>query len=293
MGDGSAHCGADEREVMLTQDFFVGVTEVTNKQYRSLVQWAYDQGYVTATELAVYDALGSSLELLNLDDELDCEITFDPVTETFGLKEARRALQDAYPGGYDPTHHPVKEVTWYGAASYCDWLSLAEGFSMAYDHGTWSCGPGGNAYEASGYRLPTDAEWEYVAQYEDERMYPWGDEEPTCSFTNFRHYSDEMCVGWTSPVGTYPSGAQPNLSAPIYDLAGNLFEWCNDWWECSLGTQSAIDPVGPQSGSGRVRRGGRFSAWPSGLPVAARSRGAFPGLGDNGVGFRVVRSAIP
>ncbi len=117
------------------------------------------------------DALGLSQEvLLYVNDEAYGEITFDPGTQTFGLRQADYALGFAYPLGYDPSDHPVKEVTWYGAASHCDWLSLSEGLPMAYSHVNWSCGPGGYPYEATGYRLPTDAEWEYAAQWNDERF---------------------------------------------------------------------------------------------------------------------------
>ena len=255
MGDGVAYCGEDEHQVTLTRDFYLGQCEVTNQEYMDAVQWAYDNGYVTATTSSVQDNLdGSTVELLDLNDE-DCEIQFDGAG-TFHLRESPSSrAQDVYPAGYDPADHPVKEVTWYGAARYCDWLSLQAGLPRAYEHiGDWSCN-GGDPYAAEGYRLPTDAEWEYAAQYDDERIYPWGDDSPDCSRANFYHVG--YCVGWTSPVGSHPDA--PEVLG-LSDAAGNAWEWCNDWWRCDLGTAPVTDPVGPGSGDYRVLRGG---AWDS------------------------------
>ena len=283
MGDGVASCGQEEHQVTLTRDFWLGQYEVTNQEYRAWVQWAYDRGYVTATSSSVRDNLdGSNVELVDLDDG-DCELAFSG--GAFSLREAGFALRHAYPEGYDPADHPVKEVTWYGAAAFCDWLSLSEGLSRAYDHREWVCG-GGNPYSAEGYRLPTDAEWEYAAQWNDERIYPWGDEIPQrCAHANFR-----VCVGWSSPVGSYPVGVQPNLSAPIYDLSGNVKERVNDWWQCDLGTSPEIDPVGPPSGSYQVvTRDGFWESLASDLRASYRNSGG-PHTSYPGIGFRPARS---
>ena len=109
MGDGVASCGEDERDVTLTRDFNLGKHEVTNQEYMEAVQWAYDNGYVTATTSTVQDNLDGSTEaLLNLDSQY-CEIQFDDGTESFYLRESPSSnAQNAYPGGYDPSDHPVK-----------------------------------------------------------------------------------------------------------------------------------------------------------------------------------------
>ena len=272
MGDGVADCGTSEREVALTRDFWIGQYEVANQEYLDLLQWAYERGYVTATSSSVRDNLdGSTEELVDLDG-IGCEIAFSG--GVFSLRDSGH--------GINPDH-PMKEVTWYGAVAYCDWLSLSEGLSRAYDHSTWTCG-GGDPYSAEGYRLPTDAEWEYAAQWNDERIYPWGDESPTCSLAN-----SSGCVGWTSPVGSYPAGAQPNLSDPIYDLSGNDWEWANDWYTCDLGTSPEIDPPGPESGSVRIfRGGGPFS--PDSYLRASSRHGPPPDYSDGDTGFRPART---
>ncbi|MBD3349498.1 MAG: SUMF1/EgtB/PvdO family nonheme iron enzyme [Candidatus Eisenbacteria bacterium] len=293
MGDGVADCGVDEREVTLTNDFYLGQHEVTNQEYMEAVQWAYDNGYVTATTSSVRDAMdGSTVQLLDLDDS-DCEIQFNSGTGTFYLRESpSNYAQNAYPGGYDASDHPVKEVTWYGAARYCDWLSLMQDppLSRAYQHsGGWLCN-GHDPYGAEGYRLPTDAEWEYAAQYNDDRIYPWGDEAPDCSRANFYDYygSGDCCVGWTSPVGSYPDAP---AALGLSDMAGNVWEWCNDWHECDLGTGSETNPAGEESGPYRVFRGGSWTYTDYYLRCASRITPP-PGPGSHG-GFRVARTVDP
>ncbi len=275
MGDGAALSGRGERNVTLTRDFYLGQYEVTNQEYLDAVQWAHDHDYVTATASSVLDNLdGSTEELLDLDG--DCEIAFSG--GVFSLRDA------GY--GINPDH-PVVEVTWYGAVRYCDWLSLQEDppFDRAYEHSEdWSCN-GGDPYGAEGYRLPTEAEWEYAAQHDDDRTYPWGSEPPTCGLANY-----ESCVDWTSPVGSYPAG---NSALGFSDLAGNVFEWCNDWWVTDLGIASATDPVGPASGPYRLVRGGSWFTDAAHMRCAYRG-GDYPDAsGDYGVGFRVARTVDP
>jgi formylglycine-generating enzyme required for sulfatase activity len=274
MGDGVAECGEDKHTVTLTSDFYVGKHEVTNQEYMEALQWAYDHGYVSATASSVRDSLdGSGRELLDLDDLYagECEIAFD--NGIFSLRDAGHGVN---------SDHPVKEVTWYGAVRYCDWLSLQEDLARAYEHGgDWSCN-GGDPCAAEGYRLLTDAEWEYAAQYDDERVYPWGDGAPNHSRANYG--SD---LGWTTAVGSYPD-APADLG--LSDMAGNVWEWCNDWWECDLGTAAQQDPAGPPTGDERVLRG---SSWarPDVKELRCAHRGCtFPSSSSPTIGFRVART---
>jgi len=291
MGDGVAYCGGDQRQVTLTRSFYLGQHEVTNQEYLEAVQWAYDHGYVTATTTSVTDNLdGSTQELLDLDD-VDCEMQFDGAGSFYLRESPSSYAQSAYPEGYDPADHPVKEVTWYGAVRYCDWLSLQAGLLRAYQHsGDWACN-GHDPYGAQGYRLPTDAEWEYAARWDDERIYPWGNEAPDCSRANFYNYWN-YCVGWTSPVGSYPDAP---ATLGLSDMAGNVWEWCNDWHVCSLGTTPATDPAGPSSGTYRVLRGGSwYYVSESGLSLRCAYRNFNnPSSSAYSVGFRASRTIVP
>jgi len=277
MGDGLAYCGEQEHPVALTRSFYLGQHEVTNQEYLEAVQWAYDHGYVTATAASVRDNLDGSIEeLLDLDSGYS-EIAFSG--GVFSLRDAGH--------GVNP-EHPVKEVTWYGAVRYCDWLSLQAGLPRAYQHtGNWACN-GGDPYGAQGYRLPTDAEWEYAAQWDDERIYPWGNEGPDCSRANF-HPSTGYCVGWTSPVGSYPNAP---AALGLSDMAGNVWEWCNDWHVCNLGTVPVTDPTGPGSGTYRVLRGGSWHDNVNYLRCANRY-GYYPYYSNILIGFRAARTITP
>jgi formylglycine-generating enzyme required for sulfatase activity len=269
---GQAGVESPEHEVTLTRDFELSQTEITNAQYMAALQWAYDNGYVTASSSTV-EAHGQ--ELLDLDDSY-CEISFSG-----GIFSLDQVVQGNY-GGESSADHPVKEVSWYGAACYCDWLSLMNSLP-AYYNGQWNQTPNPNdPYDASGYRLPTEAEWEFAAQYDDERTYPWGNSTPTsCVHANY-----SSCVGWTAPVGSYPAG---DSELGLHDMAGNVYEWCNDWY-ADYSAGSVADPPGPNSGSNRVIRGGGWYSSAAYLRCAYRYSDP-PSYAYSNVGFRLCRTA--
>ena len=288
MGDGEALCGWQEREVTLTRGFWIGRTEVTNADYRDRLQWAWDNGLVAADPQGVWTHRGDLL--VDLDDD-DSELVFDG--DVFTIRQSPYALAHAYPDGYDATHHPVKEISWYGAATYCNWRSRQETLPAAYDEDTWSCGPGGDPYGAQGYRLPTDAEWEFVARAYDDRSYPWGEADPDCDRANYVIDITNYCVQWTLPAGSLPRGAQQALARDIFDLAGNVYEWVHDGYTCNLGRTPVTDPVGDPASPDRVIRGGGWYSTERYVRSAARNLDPLEPdpftAGD--VGLRVVRTA--
>ena len=274
MGGAAGYCGINEHEVTLTHDFLIGQHEVTNQEYLTGLRWAHARGHVTVIDDQVRDTLDGSDEiLLDLDDP-DCEIGY--VDGAFGLRDA------GY--GVNPDH-PMIEVRWYGAVCYCEWLSLREDLPRAYQHqDDWPCN-GGDPYGAYGYRLPTDAEWERAARYPDGRTYPWGEQLPDCTLANFAPL-EEPCTGWGEPVGSYPTGIS---TLGLVDLAGNAFEWCNDWHECDLGWAAQTNPPGPVAGTRRVLRSGGWVCLTVNVRTTSRSDFAPTGA-SNHVGFRVART---
>ncbi len=167
--------------------------------------------------------------------------------------------------------HPVVHVSSADAMKFCQWLS---------------------ARERKKYRLPTEAEWEYAARGSENRIYPWGNAKlpiPCANFadrnTSFAWSDPEADDGFaeTSPVGAFPHGASP---FGVEDLAGNVWEWCLDFFETYKGGER-INPRGPSSGVRRVYRGGSWRSRFSSLRATARGSN-IPNFSCNDVGFRVV-----
>jgi formylglycine-generating enzyme required for sulfatase activity len=172
-------------------------------------------------------------------------------------------------------NHPVVCICWYGAALICNWKSLMEGLSPCYDTAGWKC-----SMDSNGYRIPSEAEWEYTARGSSGRTYPWGNALPD----PFHCLFNQPSAGVTQ-VGSFINGATPN---GIKDLAGNAWEWCNDWFaDYTMGVK--VDPVGPVSGSAKVRRGGSYYDGEPEMRCASRSNRDPMVTADN-ITMRLARS---
>ena len=273
MGSPAGESGRETDEtlhlVTLTNNFYFSQKEVTNQQYADMAQWAYDNGYCTATGASLQDNLdGSAVELLNMDDS-DCEISFS--AGTFTVDSGKE-------------DHPVREVSWHGAASYCDWLSMKAGLGRAYDHVTWECN-GHEPYDAEGYRLPTEAEWENACRGGTQTAFANGD---IVNIACSDPVLDE--IGWycgNADSRTQSVGQLIPNDWGLYDMHGNLWEWVNDWNHNYSG--DVTDPVGPVSGFYRILRGGSWYNDARYCRSASREWGT-PGNTSDIRGFRVCRS---
>jgi formylglycine-generating enzyme required for sulfatase activity len=167
----------------------------------------------------------------------------------------------------------------------CDWFHIERrDGAWQVDDGcadlavVWATWDEARAYcEWRGARLPTEAEWEKAARGTDGREYPWG-QGIDCTVAN---YGD--CVGDVMPVGSYPKGISPYGA---YDMAGNVWEWVNDWYQKDYyGSAPSNNPPGPSSGSDRVRRGGAWSNSPGYLRTMDRGSSP-PAWRHSNLGFR-------
>ena len=234
------------RKISLTRPFYIGTTEVTNREYRRF-QRMHSSSHVN----------GISLDNDNL---------------------------------------PVVNVSWTDAALFCNWLSERDGLKPVYrtERGRVVGFDGG----ANGYRLPTEAEWAWLARFNNGEMrkFPWGNDLPVRKNSGnyadnnaaqlvpavLRTYSDRYAA--TAPVASYTSN-----DLGIYDLGGNVSEWIHDLYTIGTGLSMRREenPVGPQSGDYHVIRGSSWRhAGLTELRLSYRDYGVEP---RNDIGFRVAR----
>ena len=176
-------------------------------------------------------------------------------------------------------NHPVEGVSWYDAVKFCNALSRKENRTPVYNESTWVAD-----WNVNGYRLPTEAEWEYACRANTTTRFYWGDD---LNYTQIQDYA--WYDGNNNPNGTKEVGLKKPNAWGLFDMSGNVWEWCWNWYGSSYDINDSNDPHGNVSGSFRVRRGGGWSY------VSWYCRSAFhntwwPDFTSNVVGFRMVSS---
>ncbi len=286
MGDTFGEGWSDELPLhdVYIDSFYMDKYEVSNEKMREVMQWAFDNGKITATVATAINLEGNQQELLDLDDS-DCQISFLTNNNTFIVDTGK-------------TNYPCIEVTWYGSQAYCNYKSDMEGLERCIAFTNWSCN-----WSANGYRLPTEAEWEKAARGGvPGTRFPWSD---TNIITHARanyYSSSSYAYDVSSTRGYNPAftnGVMPYTSPEgyfaandygLYDMAGNVWEWNNDWWGDNWYSQAGATNAntrGPSPGSVRVLRGGGWYYIALGTRCAFRYSN-YPSGSGSGIGFRCV-----
>ncbi|HUT33754.1 MAG TPA: formylglycine-generating enzyme family protein [Planctomycetota bacterium] len=201
-------------------------------------------------------------------------------------QEAYERLMGKNPSLWKDPKNPVEQIRWSQAAAYCNARSRRDGLAPAYDEQSWACD-----FTASGYRLPTEAEWEFACRAGTTTTYFFGNDR--AKLGDYAWFRDN-CMRTPQAVG------QKRINPwGLHDLYGNVWEWCHDFYAEDYYRKSPErDPRGPAKGNTRVIRGGAWSSKASQCRSSYRDQ-EYPQFTDvcfaadrNGlIGFRCVRPA--
>ncbi len=289
---GDAHCGcpycfpANPHKVALDA-FLMDRAEVTNEEYCAFLNGAGSDISVNISAGLVHSAVSTKKEAL-------CAVKISPASGTTTAEFEWNATSGMFTVKTGRKYHPVTQVTWYGAAVYCNWKSAQKGRAPCYDpNSDWACD-----FTKNGVRLPTEAEWEYAARggFPPSSSCGTAAAPRLCKYPqqkNSINVSDAHISGTSAkPVESYN-----NTGYNLFDMAGNVSEWCNDWYGAGYyggcpGSGTVTNPTGPSmpaSHPRRVKRGGSFRDALKLLRTAIRSS-LYPAYSFDDLGFRTVKN---
>lgn len=242
-------------------DFYIDMYEVTHAKF---IEFLNDLGVES-------NGSYNGTELIDMDDTA-CAISYDE--NSFYFSGSNYATSEDC---------PVIVITWYGAVVYCNWCSQIEGLNTCYDLTDWSCDFSVN----NTYRLPTEAEWQYAAR----GGVNWTDD---YRYSGCHLESDLPEYAWydfNSEENTHEVGFKLPNQLNIYDMSGNVLEWCWDWYASDYYSYSPQNnPTGPENGTGKIVMGGSWNYGSLQCRVAHRNAGGPYFSSDSHVGFRILRT---
>lgn len=294
--DDASYGYSDElpRHSVTLSAYQIGKYEITNGLFCDVLNWANARGYLKNSSGSAYagsNVYTSGERLLQISSS-NCQISYSGGSF---VSESRQ--------GYSMENHPVVDVSWYGSVAFCNWLSEKDGLSPCYNLSTWALA---TPYP-NGYRLPTEAEWERAMAWDgSHRIYGYSsDDRPipntvNCYVSTYVNPLGLTSSPYTTPVGWFngmnvsPNGSVQTVNslspAGCYDMSGNVWEWCQDWYDSSYyGSSPSSNPTGVSSGTDRVLRGGGWGSDFDDCRSACRSRNRPNGESGNR-GFRLSRT---
>jgi formylglycine-generating enzyme required for sulfatase activity len=269
--------------------------------------WSGVWSFTTAGVVSVAGMVqlpGGTYQMGSANEDAD-EAPVHTVTITSFYMDANEVTQAEYQSlmGENPSFFqdstgrmPVENLTWWDAVLFCNARSKRDGLDSVYSYTaafryTLWCDSLSNFqadFTQNGYRLPTEAEWEYACRAGSVTDYYWGDTCPPTTTVDTLAMDSNAVWSYDSPKGPEDVGTKLPNAFGLHDMSGNVCEWCNDWYQSTYYASSpVVDPPGPLTGTTRVLRGGSWAPGGGGRDLVSSYRtSGYPIIKNTTIGFR-------